>query len=90
LEDYRESESGAGHRLLAMHASLGDRDAANRLAAELDGRPMGPFVLSSALEWCNCGAAWDLEVTPVFAGKLREAGLEWPPVEPLKFPLKDW
>jgi hypothetical protein len=73
-----------------MHAWLGDRDAANQLAAEFDSRPMGPFVLSSALEWCNCGAAWDLEVTPVFAGKLREAGLEWPPVEPLKYPLKDW
>ncbi|MCU0989806.1 MAG: hypothetical protein MUE63_09555 [Xanthomonadales bacterium] len=90
LEAFRQLKNSAGHRLLAMVAWLGDREAANRLAAEFDARPMGHVTLATAIQFCLCGAPWDLEVTPVFAGKLREAGLEWPPVEPLKFPLKDW
>jgi TolB-like protein len=90
LEEFRQLKNSTGHRLLAMVAWLGDREAANRLAAEFDARPMGHLTLATATQFCACGAPWDLEVTPVFAGKLREAGLEWPPVEPLKFPLKDW
>jgi len=90
LEAFRQLKNSAGHRLLAMVAWLGDHEAANRLAAEFDARPMGHVTLATAIQFCLCGAPWDLEVTPVFAGKLREAGLEWPPVEPLKFPLKDW
>jgi hypothetical protein len=90
FEEFRQLKNSAGHRLLAIVAWRGDREAANRLAAEFDARPMGHVTLATAIQFCVCGAPWDLEVTPVFAGKLREAGLEWPPVEPLKFPLKDW
>ena len=40
--------------------------------------------------WCACGAPFDLEYTPNFADKLAEAGLPWPPVSPISFPLKGW
>jgi hypothetical protein len=43
-----------------------------------------------AIYACTCGAPFDLEATPVFAGLLAESGLSWPPVSPIDFPLKDW
>jgi len=90
LEEFRQSGSSAEFRVLGMLAWIGDRGAANRLAAEFDARPMGHVTLATTIGYCLCGAPWDLESTPVFAGKLRDADLQWPPVATLQFPLKDW
>jgi len=57
----------------------GDREANNRLAAEVDARPGGTLSLLRIGETCACGAAWDLDRTPNFKKRLTEAGLRWPP-----------
>jgi hypothetical protein len=56
----------------------------------MDGHPYGPGSMSTTIFWCACGMPWDLESTPIFAKKVKESGLPWPPVSPIKFPLKDW
>jgi hypothetical protein len=68
----------------------GRRADANRRAAEVDEHYFGPIVLWQAAHWCQCGAPWDLEATPNFAAKIKEASMVWPPITPLSFPLKDW
>jgi hypothetical protein len=75
---------------LQFYAQLGNREKANGLAAKIDARAYGPMPLILVALWCHCGAPWDLEATPNFAAKLREGNLPWPPVSPVKFPLKDW
>ena len=84
-------ETGAftGAELSAL-ARLGDRETANRLASQIDGRPLGYVVLLQGLDECYCGAPFDLEATPKFAAMLEEAGMNWPPPSPIKFPLKTW
>ena len=59
-------------------------------AAEIDAKIFGPQALILNVYWCMCGAPFDLEATPNFAAKLEEAGLDWPPPSPIKWPLKDW
>jgi hypothetical protein len=75
---------------LAAEASLasiaGDRAAANRMAATLDARPAGPFLLAVYANICNCGAPFDLEATPRFKARLAESGLRWPPPATSPFP----
>ena len=71
-------------------AMLGDREMINRRASEVDARPVGYIFLLEAIYQCYCGAPFDLEATPNFAAKLKEAGLQWPPPSPIKFPLKTW
>jgi len=71
-------------------AWMGDRETANRLAAEVDATPLGHIGLMTIVNWCMCGAPWDLSATPNFAERLEESGLPWPPVSPLQFPFKDW
>jgi hypothetical protein len=90
LAQYRESEAEQGFNTLAMYASMGDREAANRLAAEFDQHPIGHILLSIAVLHCECGAPWDLSSTPVFAEKISESGLSWPPLTPIVFPFKYW
>lgn len=68
----------------------GDRETANRLAANIDAQPWGHVTLEGITDLCKCGAPWDIEVTPNFARKLKEAGLSWPPASPIRWPLKDW
>ena len=53
-------------------------------------RPFGYLAMMQAIYYCVCGAPFDLEVTPVFAGLVAESGLAWPPTKPINFPLKDW
>lgn len=76
--------------LLHVAARTGDREAANALASNIDARPGGPMYLMVGIYFCLCGAPFDLEVTPNLAARLDEAGLAWPPVEPMHWPLKDW
>ncbi len=73
-----------------VFAWTGQREAANRRAAQLDEHFFGHVVLWQLVHWCHCGAPFDLEATPNFAAKIAEANLAWPPEAPLHFPLKDW
>ena len=79
---------GVGPELLAM---IGDREGANRRAAEIDALPLGFMVLlDSAGGSCLCGMPFDLDATPNFARLVEEANLAWPPRKPIAWPLKDW
>ena len=71
-------------------ATMGDREAANRRAAEVDAHPFGHLRLMLVPVACYCGAPWDLEHTPNFAKLLEDAELPWPPASPIDWPLKDW
>jgi hypothetical protein len=75
---------------LLYSAWSGDRLKANALAADIDSKILGPVTLVTLLNWCMCGAPWDLSATPNFAGLIEESDLRWPPSSPLTFPLKDW
>ena len=68
----------------------GKREEANRFAALIDQHFFGPVTLTQVIQWCGCGAPFDLEVTPNFAAKIEESGLPWPPPSTMDFPLKDW
>ena len=68
----------------------GDRETANRIAAELDSKPFGYLSLMSVPQFCMCGAPWDIDVTPNFKKRIEDAGFEWPPGSPIEWPLKDW
>ena len=88
--DYRGSDAGNKFNALAIYAWLGDRENANRLAAELDQHPFGHISLSVSILHCTCGEIWDMAVTPNFAAKFAESGLNWPPLSPINFPFKGW
>ena len=75
---------------IAALARMGDRDAANQRAAEVDAHPFGHLRLMLVPGTCFCGAPWDLEYTPNFARLLEDAELPWPPAAPINWPLKDW
>ena len=68
----------------------GDREASNRIAAELDAHPFGYLALMGTPTFCLCGAPWDIEVTPNFKKRIEDAGFAWPPASPIDWPLKDW
>jgi tetratricopeptide (TPR) repeat protein len=76
--------------LLAVSAMLGDREAANRIAASLDARIGGSEVLMAAVRTCICGLLFDMEVTPNFAARIAESGVPWPPPTLIAYPAKDW
>jgi TolB-like protein len=76
--------------LIARQAWTGDREAANRVSAEIDSAPGGPAHLANIVLVCFCGAPFDLEATPNFAARLQEANIPWPPPSPIDFPAKDW
>lgn len=90
LADGYDEHGPVGFFDTLINAWIGRRDAANRVAAEIDEHYFGPMVLWQEAHWCQCGAPWDLEATPNFAAKIEEANLTWPPKTPLSFPLKDW
>ncbi len=90
LETYRETFGVVGGDVIMYEALLGNREEANRIAAEVDARPFGHMVLLLNTRNCYCGAPFDLEVTPNFARMLEDAALPWPPVSPIKWPLKKW
>ncbi len=75
---------------LQTYAVFGERETANRIASEIDGRTFGPLPLVLVTMWCACGAPFDLEATPNFAASLEQGDLPWPPASPITFPLKDW
>jgi len=67
------------HLSVNLNAITGDRQAANEAAAWVDSIPAGQMMLASMVVECMCGAPFDLEYTPVFAKRLAEAGIDWPP-----------
>lgn len=75
---------------VSTRAWRGDRDGANRIAAEMDQLDYAYISMFTAVAWCACGAPWDLEATPNFAARLAQGNLPWPPESPATFPLKDW
>jgi len=75
---------------ISLYAWSGQRDAANKKAAEMDEHHFGPVAMWQMAHWCACGAPWDLEATPNFAAKIKEGNVTWPPPSPFVFPLKDW
>ena len=75
---------------IEVHAAMGDRDQANKLAAEIDARPGGPMVLLLTVSTCSCGAPFDLEATPNFRDRINESGTAWPPRTLINYPAKDW
>jgi len=79
-----------GFFVIGVNAWTGRRNEANRYAAQMDGQLFGANVLWQLVQWCQCGAPWELDATPNFAAKIGEANLTWPPVSPLSYPLKDW
>ena len=75
---------------IEIYAAMGDREQANKLAAEIDARPGGPMVLLLTLNTCACGAPFDLEATPNFRDRIEESGTTWPPRTLIDYPAKDW
>ena len=67
-------------------ANAGNRAEANRLAAAMDARPAGPYLLAVVSEGCHCGAPFDLEATPNFKARLTESGFRWPPPPTIAYP----
>ena len=67
-----------------------NRTEANRLAAVKDTHPLGFLTLLDLVSTCNCGAPFDIGVTPNFARLIDEANLVWPPPSPIEWPLKNW
>jgi len=90
LDAFLEESTPDDMNLLMVEASLGNREAANALASKLDARFAGPFILAETTKGCFCGAPFDLEATPNFKARIEEAGFNWPPPSPIKFPAKDW
>jgi len=90
LLDERMEDYSVGPITIGMFAVQGDREGANRLAAIEDAQPLGFLILSNAVINCECGAPFDIAVTPNFARFVDEAGLAWPPAPTAKWPLKSW
>ena len=74
--------------IIPLHAWGGQFEEANRAAAEFDRHPYGSIALLNIVQWCACGAPWDIEATPNFAARVAEGNIEWPPKSPMEFPLK--
>jgi len=75
---------------MMLEAMQGNRNEANRLASQIDGRPFGYIPLMQMIYSCACGAPFDLDATPVFASMFEVSGFAWPPVKAINFPLKEW
>ena len=90
LETSKKESSLHDVTLLMAEAALGNREAANTYASIMDARFAGPFILAEAVKGCFCGAPFDLEATPNFKQRIEEAGFNWPPTSPIKYPAKDW
>jgi len=90
LDDWLvDNEVDLLHMIMTM-AVLGNRDAANSYASEVDRRIGGTLGLAETVKGCMCGAPFDLESTPNYKKRIEEAGFDWPPHSPIKYPAKDW
>jgi len=76
--------------LLGVSAILGDREAANGIAARLDAQVGGSIVLLTTIQFFSAGLLFDMEATPNFAARIAESGVPWPPPTLVDYPAKDW
>ena len=90
LDDWLASGAMDDDSLLRIHAAMGNFDEANKVASRIDSRFGGPYALTFAIHLCLCGAPFDLDATPNYKKRIEEAGFNWPPISPLKYPAKDW
>jgi len=90
FDQYSEDPLASAFWEVAYYAWTGDLDNANRTVAGIDLHTFSGPGLATALLWCTCGAPWDLAATPHFAGLIEDAGFDWPPPSPIRFPLKTW
>ena len=88
--DFFTTDGNGDYQILLFSAMMGDLHNANRVAAQFDQHHFGSLALLDVVINCVCGAPWDLSATPAFAARFRETGFSWPPVSPIKFPLKNW
>jgi TolB-like protein len=89
LEEYLPVSTGRSS-LMQVYAVSGELQRANEIATEFDTMPFGYLTLVRAIHSCNCGTPFDLEATPNFARRIRDAELPWPPPSPIDWPLKSW
>ena len=90
MDDWIERHGRNDWSEVVIRAAIGDREGANELAAEMDARPGGPFLLLLTSVYCTCGAPFDLEATPNFRERIIESGTEWPLESLIRYPAKDW
>ena len=88
LADYIDNPDN--EYLTVAAAIAGNRELANQTAAAIDSRRYGYLWLMQMPGECQCGAPFDLEVTPNYKQLVKDAGLPWPPASPINWPLKDW
>ena len=89
LDQYVPISTSKNH-LMQVYAKAGQRQRANEVAAEFDATPFGYLSLIRAINSCLCGAPFDLDATPDFAKRIKDADLPWPPRSPIDWPLKSW
>ncbi len=75
---------------LRVAAVVGDRERANELAARIDAHPGSAVVFASTILTCFCGAPFDLEATPNYKARIKEASFPWPPPKIIDYPTKTW
>jgi len=90
MENWQAQNGRSIRSEIEIHAAMGEREQANKLAAEIDARPGGPMVLLLSIKTCGCGAPFDLEATPNFRNRITESGTAWPPGTYVDYPAKDW
>jgi adenylate cyclase len=88
-EEYWNRADANDFSSLILAAVLGDRDRANQLAARIDAYPGSAATLSGTY-LCLCGATFDLEATPNYEARIKEAGFAWPPPKRIDYPTKTW
>ena len=64
-----------GEYVILAHMLLGNQEAADRLAAEIDARPLGSLRIQDVLYYSNWRWPFHIEATPNFKARLLEAGL---------------
>lgn len=90
IDSLPEWQSMSPQLRIRTFAAVGDRETANREAARLDAQPGGALELIRVVNYCDCGAPFDLAVTPNLARRIAEAGFDWLPPELINYPAKDW
>lgn len=70
-----EAAAWTEEKLLFAYRELGDHEASRRLAARIDGLPVGPSILFRLVS-LTAAVPFDLADTPNFRARLAEAGIE--------------
>ena len=90
LTDWRVDHRMNDFSMAMVMAVMGERDQANHYAGLMDVRTGGQLALTELIKTCMCGAPFDLDATPSFKMRLQEAWFDWPPLDPMNYPAKDW